>query len=206
MSLQNRVTPFGNIVLHNSRGLYTGNRGILHSGDTRQLHPTRRWTTKAWIYCLCDFNNRKRDVFGNNGPNGGPGWTNLFFMDEATALAAGHRPCFYCQRKRAIEFQSAFSKGNKLHSARAPEIDALLHQQRLMGRAKRTHALNGDWRALPNGTMVAAGETAYLVHNRLLHRWCFSGYQMREDALVDLELITPPATVAAIQAGFQVKR
>ncbi|MEO1746545.1 MAG: hypothetical protein AAFR13_08450, partial [Pseudomonadota bacterium] len=108
MPLQNRVTPFGDIIATASRGALTGNRGIIHDPDTRQLLGNRRWSTKAWIYCLCDFNKRKRDVFGRNGRNGGAGWTNLFFLDEATALSAGHRPCFYCQRQRANAFRDAW--------------------------------------------------------------------------------------------------
>lgn len=112
MPYQNRVTPFGDIICDPHRGALTGNRGIIHDPATRSLHRTRRWSSKAWIYCLCDFRGRKRDVMGANGPNGSPGWTNLFFLDEATALAAGHRPCFYCQRERAKAFQKAWSTGN----------------------------------------------------------------------------------------------
>ena len=93
MALRNRVTPFGDIIATPARGMLTGNRGIIHDPELRQLLPNRRWSSKAWIYCLCDFQNRKRDVFGYNGRNGSAGWTNLFFLDEATALAAGHRPC-----------------------------------------------------------------------------------------------------------------
>lgn len=203
MSLQNRMTPFGNIVVDKWRGLFTGNRGILHLCDTKQLHPTRRWVSKAWIYCLCNFKARKREVFGRNGPNGSPGWTNLFFYDEATALAAGHRPCFYCQRERALEFQSAFSRGNSLPRQKAPQIDALLHAQRLDGKAKRLHPLSAGWRDLPNGTMVARGSSACLVQDGELFEWSSKGYQLRRSGEPQ-KLITPPSSVAALRAGFMV--
>lgn len=203
MSLQNRVTPFGNITADSSRGLYTGNRGILHIAETRQLHPTRRWSSKAWIYCVCDYKGHKREVFGRNGPNGSPGWTNLFFQDEATALAAGHRPCFYCQRKRANEFQRAFSQSNKLPMQKAPQIDMRLHQQRLNGKDKKLHAIKGDWRDLPNGAMVARGEVAYLVLDKNLFEWSFSGYRKSSSGGGEYSLVTPPASVAAMANGFE---
>lgn len=171
--------------------------------ETKQLHPTRRWASKAWIYCLCDFMGRKREVFGANGPNGSPGWTNLFFRDEATALAAGHRPCFYCQRERAKEFQQAFSNGNNLSLQKAPEIDAMLHAERLEGKAKRLHVLDCDWRDLPNGAMVACGENAYLVHNGQLQKWSSTGYGPPIKVNPDRQ-ITPPASIAAMQMGCNV--
>lgn len=206
-SLQNRVTPFGNIIADKSRGLYTGNRGIIHFSDTKQLHPSRRWTSKAWIYCLCDFKGRKREVFGSNGPNGSAGWTNLFFLDEATALAAGHRPCFYCQRERAKEFQEAFARGNNLAPQKAPQIDALLHEQRLDGKSKQLHAVDGDWRELPDGAMVAHDKKAFLVRNKTLLEWMPSGYRSRSPVSEHtlLKLVTPPASVAAMRAGYQVQ-
>ena len=204
MSLQNRVTPFGNIISASSRGLYTGNRGIIHFSDTKQLHPTKRWTSKAWIYCLCDFNGKKRDVFGSNGPNGSAGWTNLFFLDEATALAAGHRPCFYCQRERAKQFQTAFSLGNNLPIQKAPEIDARLHGERLSGKTKRMHPIVGDWRDLPSGTMITKTEAAYLVFGQKLLQWSSSGYRPAKPLEAGFMLLTPPSSVSAMANGFQL--
>jgi hypothetical protein len=90
MPLQNRVTPFGDIVAIPQRGMFTGNRGIIHDPATRILLK-KRWATKAWLTCLCDFKGRRRAVMG------GRSWTELFFLDEAVALAAGHRPCFFCR-------------------------------------------------------------------------------------------------------------
>ena len=92
--LQNRVTPFGEIVAIPQRGTLMGNRGIIHDPRTRTLL-RRRWSTKAWIACVCDYRGVRRQVMA------GRSWTELFFLDEATALAAGHRPCFFCRREAA---------------------------------------------------------------------------------------------------------
>src|SRR5215471_17818564 len=105
MPLQNRVTPFGEIVAIAQRGLLMGNRGIIHDPGTRTLL-NRRWATKAWICCVCAFKGVRREVMG------GRSWTELFFLDEATALAAGHRPCFFCRRADADAFRIAWEKGN----------------------------------------------------------------------------------------------
>jgi len=96
MPLQNRVTPFGDIIATPARGMFTGNRGIIHDPATRTLL-RRRWTTKSWIVCACEWKGIRRDVMG------GRSWTELFFLDEATALAAGHRPCFLCRREALPE-------------------------------------------------------------------------------------------------------
>ena len=90
--LQNRVTPFGDVVAIAQRGLFIGNRGIIHDPATKTLLQ-RRWTTKAWLVCVLDYKGRRREVMG------GRTWTELFFLDEAVALAAGHRPCFFCRRR-----------------------------------------------------------------------------------------------------------
>ena len=105
MPLQTRVSPFGEIVATAHRGRFTGNRGIIHDPATRTLL-NRRWSSKAWITCVCEFRGRRRKVMG------GRSWTELFFLDEATSFAAGHRPCFYCRRVGATAFRDAWAKGN----------------------------------------------------------------------------------------------
>src|SRR5947207_8281454 len=105
MALQNRVTPFGHIVAISQRGMFTGNRGIIHDPATRTLLK-RRWASKAWLVCLCEFKGRHRTVMG------GRSWTELFFLDEAVALAAGHRPCFFCRRDAATEFRDCWALGS----------------------------------------------------------------------------------------------
>src|SRR5471032_3140814 len=155
MPLQNRVTPSGEIVATRHRGLFTGNRGIIHDPATRTLL-RKRWTTKAWITCVCEFRGRRRAVMG------GRSWTELFFLDEATAFAAGHRPCFYCRRADALRFCSAWEAGNGVRSVLAPDMDTALHRERLDGRVKRLHALPAPIERLPDGVMVAVDGESYL--------------------------------------------
>ncbi|WP_421853850.1 hypothetical protein [Oricola sp.] len=202
MPLQNRVNPFGEIVAHPARGALTGNRGVLHDPESRSLHPIRRWTGKAWICCVCDFRGRRRDVMGFNGRHGGAGWTELFFLDEATALAAGHRPCFYCRRADAQRFQAAWNAGDGGPEPKAPQMDTVLHGERLDGRTKRRHPLPGAALALPDGTMVAAGGDALLMYGGRAWRWSFDGYQVLPALPADLTLLTPPSTVRAFAAGY----
>ena len=102
MPLQNRVNPFGDIVAIPQRGTFTGNSGIIHDPQTKTL-TNKRWTTKAWLICRCEYKGRKRSVMGQRS------WTELFFLDEAVALAAGHRPCFFCRRDAAEAFRSAWA-------------------------------------------------------------------------------------------------
>src|SRR5215467_11445351 len=133
--LQNRVTPFGDVIAISQRGLYTGNRGIIHDPATRTLLG-RRWTTKAWLVCVLDYKGRRRELMG------GRSWTELFFLDEAVALAAGHRPCFFCRRADAQAFRAAWGKAKGGQAPLAPEIDAILHEERLDRGRKRVHAIS----------------------------------------------------------------
>src|SRR6201999_4200937 len=144
MPLQNRVTPTGDIIATPHRGLFTGNRGIIHDPATKTL--TRRWAGKAWLTCVCEFRGRRRVVMG------GRSWTELFFLDEATALSAGHRPCFFCRRDDALKFRAAWEQGNGASGVLAPEMDAVLHRERLVDGNKRLHALPMPLRQLPDGT------------------------------------------------------
>jgi hypothetical protein len=196
MPLQNRVTPSGDIVSTPQRGLFTGNRGIIHDPATRTLL-NRRWSSKAWITCTCEFRGRRRDVMGTRS------WTELFFLDEATAFAAGHRPCFYCRRDDANRFRAAWERGNGVRGVRATEIDAVLHAERLDGRNKRLHALAIPLDALPDGAMVRAGEGSYLILNGRPLLWSFEGYREPRDAVKDAELLTPPSTLRALKTGYR---
>jgi hypothetical protein len=130
MPLQNRVDPFGDIQAVDARGMFTGNRGIIHDPATKTLL-RRRWTTKAWIICTCEYKGRRREVMGRNGPNGGAGWTELFFLDEVTALAAGHRPCFTCRREAAKAYAAAFGEAFGFEKPTVQVMDARLHAERL---------------------------------------------------------------------------
>ena len=196
MPLQNRVTPFGDIVSTTHRGRFTGNRGIIHDPATRTLL-NRRWSSKAWITCVCEFRGRKRKVMSRRS------WTELFFLDEATAFAAGHRPCFYCRRADAVKFRDAWAKGNRSGRVSAKEMDATLHAERLDGRGKRFHSLCVAVLELPDGAMVAAGEQSYLVRDGETWLWSFAGYRRASLDDQTVKLLTPPSTVRALRAGYR---
>jgi hypothetical protein len=196
MPLQNRVTPSGDIVADPHRGMFTGNRGIIHDPATRTLLK-KRWSNPAWLTCVCEFRGRRREVMG------GRSWTELFFLDEATAFAAGHRPCFYCRRDDANRFRAAWEEGNGVSSMHAPEIDAVLHRERLGGGKKRLHPLPDPLEQLPDGAMVRSGEESFLIVQGGAWRWSYAGYRKAEAPITDAKLLTPPSTVRAFSAGYR---
>jgi hypothetical protein len=196
MPLQNRVTPQGDIISTPHRGLFTGNRGIIHDPATKTLL-NRRWSSKAWLTCVCEFRGRRRDVMGTRS------WTELFFFDEATAFAAGHRSCFYCRRHDANRFRAAWEKGNGVANVRAAGIDEVLHRERLDGRNKRLHQLPMPLDALPDGAMVQAGDDSYLIARGRALLWTLEGYREITAALRDVALLTPPSTLRALGAGYR---
>lgn len=196
MPLQNRVTPFGDIVAIAQRGLLMGNRGIIHDPATRTLL-RRRWATRAWIVCTRDYKGARRAMMR------GRSWTELFFLDEATALAAGHRPCFLCRRTDAHAFRAAWAAGNGGTPPGAAAMDQALHGERLAGARKRLHPLPAPIGALPDGAMVATGEASYLVAGGRLRRWTESGYRAGPQRVDDARLLTPPSTVRTLAAGYR---
>jgi hypothetical protein len=196
MPLQNRVTPLGEIIATAQRGLFTGNRGIIHDPAMKTLLK-RRWSSKAWITCVCEFRGRRRDVMATRS------WTELFFLDEATSFAAGHRPCFYCRRDDANAFRAAWQRGNGASGVRAPEIDAVLHAERLDGKAKRLHALPTPIEVLPDGAMVQAAGESYLIARGRVLLWSFDGYRDAHGRVADAMLLTPPSTLRALAAGYR---
>jgi hypothetical protein len=183
MPRQNRVLPTGEIVADPARGTLTGNRGCLHDGEGRLR---RRWTTKAWIACVLDWKGVRRQIMA-------PGrWTELFFLDEAVALAAGHRPCAFCRRADFRRFQAAW-RG----SPTAPEMDAALHAERLAERPV------GRLAALPDGVLVqAAGATALKWQGRLM-RFALSGYGPRVILPATVTVLTPAPMVAVLASGYR---
>lgn len=201
------MAPDGSLHARRVRGTLTGNRGVIHDPDTKSLLG-RRWTTKAWIACTCEWKGHRRDVWGRNGPHGRAGWTELFFLDEPTALAAGHRPCFHCRREAALRFAAAFRAGNGLEHCGAPEIDRILHgERRLSGRAAPPVLRPEQVFGLPDGTIIQSGpEFLALRHGRLL-AWSFSGYgrpmEIGEIGATPLGLVTPACVVGALAAGYR---
>jgi hypothetical protein len=203
MPLQNRVTPAGEIIATPHRGLMMGNRGGCFHRPDQTLKP-RRWATRQWIACLLDFKGRRRQLMQPNR------YTELFFLDEATALAAGHRPCFECRRASATCFAELWSKVQRLPKpSRATDMDTILHPERTEPcGTKRTHvaALAG----LPDGVFVrhaaiGAAPRAYLVDAYRLLAWSPAGYEttISRPAQALIEVLTPPSIVAVLSAGYR---
>ncbi|PYO03810.1 MAG: hypothetical protein DMD91_00060 [Candidatus Rokuibacteriota bacterium] len=202
MPRQNRVTPFGDLIAIPERGTLMGNRGgCLHDATQRIVRP---FVSRRWIACLLEFKGRRRIVMTPNR------YTELFFLDEATALAAGHRPCAECQRIRYDVFREHWAAANPdLATAARPsadDMDRVLHAERLgPGGTKRSY--RDRLSRIPAGAMVADDEhRAFLVHERGLLRWTPSGYAGRESLResTELSVLTPRSVVRAIARGLPV--
>ncbi|MGQ0563604.1 MAG: hypothetical protein ACT4OK_00850 [Gemmobacter sp.] len=193
MPVQNRVLPTGDIVADPARGTLTGNRGILHD-DHRHLG-SARWRHPHWISCTLDWKNTRRTPMS-------PGtWTELFFLDEAVALAAGHRPCALCRRPEFRAFQGAWARGTGL-STDAPTIDRALHAARVT-RDRRQVRHQSPLDALPDGTFILWKGTPHLVRARQMHPFTPAAYLPplpRPDASVTV--LTPAPMVATLAAGY----
>jgi hypothetical protein len=184
MPLRNRVTPLGELIADPARGLVYGNRGCLHDarGEIRRAHATRRW-----IACRLEFKGWHR------GPLLQPGrFTELFFLDEATAFAAGHRPCALCRRADYDRFRALLGEPG------ADALDDRLHAERLDGRARRLHAAHD----LPDGAFVLRDGKPWLVRGEELLRWTPAGYADRAPRDNAAPLLTPPSLVAVLRAGW----
>lgn len=197
MPLPNRVRPDGTIFADPARGLFFGNRGGRFHAPERHEVPSRIQATQHWLCCVLSFKGRRRKVWGR-------GYTELFFCDEVTALAAGHRPCMECRRRDALAYRDALVKGLGLaQTPLFPEIDRILDADRRIGRAKRTHPLPAE--TLPDGTMLLSGDGAFLAlcgASALL--WSPAGYvalRSRPEGLATV--LTPPATLAALANGYR---
>jgi hypothetical protein len=201
MPRQNRVTPFGEIIATPERGTFMGNRGRLHDEQGRIR---RAWQVKRWLLCVLEFRGRKRVIMAPDR------YTELFFLDEATGLAAGHRPCAECRHKRFVDFRDAFVAGNPSavgpRQAMADAIDAHLHADRLCpDLSKRTY--RASLAELPDGVLVVrkgAGESVCLLWKDHLLAWTLDGYKRLRDRprTEEVEVLTPRSTVAAIRAGY----
>jgi len=179
--LQNRVTPLGELIADPARGLVYGNRGCLHDSHGRIR---RRYATKRWIACRLEFRGWQRHPLLQPGR-----FTELFFLDEATAFAAGHRPCALCRREDYKRFLALVGAGG------ADEIDARLHAERLGPRRRAPDDL-------PDGTFVLLDGEPWLVVGGRLRRWTPAGYA-DERSLEPAALITPPTLVEVLRAGWR---
>lgn len=193
MPLQNRVDPFGGLFADASRGLMMGNRGGRFHRDDRTLS-ARRHASRQWICCVLQFRGRQREVWGRF-------YTELFFLDEVTAFAAGHRPCFECRRADALDFAAKFAGESR---PSAPAMDRVLHAERLDGRSKRLHRARLD--DLPDGAVIRLDDgDAAAVRGDSLLRWSSHGYRealgRRRGATVDL--VTPPSMTRVLARGYR---
>lgn len=196
MALQNRVTPFGEIVATPERGAWMGNRGVLHGAD-RTLS-RRRWTTRAWITCRLAFKDRHREVMR-------PGrYTELFFLDEATALSAGHRPCGECRRHDFENFRSVWARVHGPVEA-VSDLDRALHAARIdEAGGKRTYRSDVD--QLPDGVLVTLAEDparVFLIRQSALWPWGAAGYGAPLHRRGSVFVLTPRPVVAVIAAGYR---
>lgn len=206
MPLQNRVTLTGQIIAGPARGLVMGNRGCLHDDQRRVLYQYR---VKRWIICRLTFKNRRRQLMTPSE------YTELFFLDEATALAAGHRPCAECNRERFLSFGKLWMEanpgvmpGDKLS---ADALDAHLHRERISAHRYQRDKVKSTYEDaldnMPDGAFITFGDAArpHLVYGSLLYPWSTEGYGLpvAKQMGLTVTVLTPPSTVRALTEGYK---
>ena len=198
MPLQNRVDPWGQLKAVPMRGSLMGNRGILHNGSRQIVRP---WAGKSWVTCALRYNDIHRTVFSAGS------YSELFFLDDATAFAAGHRPCNTCRKPRYGEFKTAWVRANHPDSAAGnvaiTEIDKVLHAERAIAGGGKVR-FNAPLNTLPSGTLFEYEDAAFLVWRGAAHRWSFDGYsrsalQVGPQAV---KVLTPASVVRMFRSGF----
>jgi hypothetical protein len=192
--LQNRVTPFGELVAHPARGLVYGNRGCLHD-DLGRIR--RRWAVRRWIACRLEFRGWHRSPLLQPGK-----FTELFFLDEATAFAAGHRPCALCRREDYVRFCDVWRE-HRGDPVGADAIDLQLHSERIDAGTRDRHLHRARLDDLPDGAFVVESDAAWLVLGGALLRWTPAGYSERRPRdLRSVSVLTPPSLVDVLRAGW----
>ena len=193
MPLQNRVVATGDIVAAPVRGTFMGNRGILH-GDTKTLGAAR-WRHKAWIICVLHWKDWHRKVMT-------PGrYTELFFLDEAVALAAGHRPCALCRRTAYAAYRDA---AGFTESAKA--MDDVLHAQRAIPRQYAQRRIEAEAKTLPNGAVILTEQGASLLYDDANIPVGVGGYGLRQKRPEGrVTLLTPESSCTALRNGYDPK-
>ncbi|WP_395678836.1 hypothetical protein [Inquilinus sp.] len=199
MAHRNRVTPFGEIVADPARGTVLGNRGVIHDAEGRIRRP---WSTTRWICCRLDFKGRWRPVMQPDR------WTHLFFLDEAVAIAAGHRPCAECRREAYNAWRAAWTLAQGLDAPpRAEAMDAVMHPARIDPATRRQRVLPHRAAELPDGAMVTLPDDpggAWLVLGGRIRRWTPSGYaEGRVRPSGPVGLLTPLPSVVVLAAGYR---
>lgn len=198
MPLQNRVDPFGRLIAVKTKGNFLGNRGILHN-DNKEI--VSQYKHKAWVTCALSFKGIKREIFSPNS------YSELFFLDEATAFSAGHRPCAHCRKARYNEFKAAWIAAN----AEAPnskmsvqQIDDVLHKERVTKGAQKV-TYTAQLADLPSGTFVELDDKPYLLWDKYLYLWSAEGYKVSDiavSAIGSVSVLTPASIVKTYYGGF----
>ena len=197
MRAHNRVTPLGDIVVASLRGAWTGNRGCLHRGT----EIVRFHAGDLWIVCALAFRGRHSELWR-------PGrFTWLFFHDEAVGFAAGHRPCGECRRGAYVAYRDAWASGLGVARPSAGDMNRQLHGERIVRGTHRRRLHRRAWRGLPDGAFVLVDDGPRLVLGDSLVEWTTAGYGRRERRPVrgDVDVITPPSTLAVLHAGYPVQ-
>jgi len=196
--LQNRVDPFGNLIRTAARGSWTGTRGVLHNDKQEILRPFK---LKAWLTCKLEFKGRKRKVMS-------PGrYTELFFHDEATAFAAGHRPCCECRREDFNKFKSLWLKGNPAYGfddkISIQKIDSIIHAERI-NRDKTKVTFKENIHNIPDGSFVLFNDEPYIILNKQLFLWSPFGYanSIALPHAEKLTVLTPKSIVNTFRSGY----
>jgi hypothetical protein len=196
--LQNRVNPYGEIIETKARGSWMGNRGLLHNPDQHIIRP---YKLKAWITCLLKFKGRRREIIMPNR------YTELFFLDEATAFAAGHRPCFECRREDFNKFKAFWIKGNPEYNfslkTSIEAIDKILHYERMNDDgSKKMYETN--IRSLPDGAFISIDNNPYLIANDHIYLWSPAEYTKKQPlpGKDEVNVLTPRSIVNMFRAGY----
>lgn len=197
MPLQNKVDPFGAIHAVSMRGNLMGNRGCLHNEHKQLIR--QRTSYRAWVSCVLEFKGIRQELMAPNS------YTQLFFLDEATALSAGHRPCNTCRRPAAVEFAAAWHKAYDFSPNRkvlVKDMDEALQRDRLLVDSARL----GRFDDLPHGAMFSMQDEAtacYLKHEAGVFRWSFGGYEKTDIALTEVVIArTPLCVLPVLRAGY----
>ena len=195
MPLQNRVDPHGTLFRSPARGTFMGNRGGALHNEQREI--VRSCVNRRWITCVLNFKGRHRTVMTPRR------YTELFFLDEAVAFAAGHRPCAECRRERFHAFQSAWTHPGGV-VVRADEMDAELHRARLDSQGKK-RTYDAPLRSLPNGCFILTGQAAYLVWKDALYLWTPERYASKASRpkALNVTVLTPHPAVECFRNGYQ---
>ena len=197
--MQNRVNPFGEIIETKARGAWMGNRGRIHN-EHQQIGS--RYKLPAWLICKLEFKGRKRQIMAPNS------YTELFFLDEATAFAAGHRPCFECRREDFNRFRKLWLEGNRQYNFSGKtsirEIDQVLHNQRI-NKDGTKKMYPEELNKLPDGTIVSFQESAFLLFKKQLYLWTPYGYEKRNSSVIkgNVNVLTPLSIVNTFKAGYE---